>query len=372
MNAQEVQMKLDSFIMEIQSAEQKQEIKTLPEVFGIQYKEVYITKWIAYLLRNKDFGSSVLNALLWDTDISVEDNENISVFTEYVFDDERRIDILVITKKYLIGIENKIWSGEQENQTSDYKNSLEALKNKYNKDEYIGLFLHPELNKSKSNFFKNISFTDFRDNLEKRLPLESSDPLATIMLEQFITYIKECLIMDYPEKTSAVNAYMNYKEAIDMAKVSFDEYVNKFKNWLTFAVEDISKGNYHVSEIKDNYCIIVKKEDWREVDFHFEILWNTSAITEASEVRLAAHLEGHTKRAKSRNNEVLEEKYGERFDNRGESDPLLETKKQDCDFKSEDAARNTIAKILEQFDQDDFQVFAKKAEAYLAEIGQTK
>lgn len=147
MNEQEIKMKLESFIKEVQNAEQKQEIKTLPEVFGIQYKEVYITKWIAYLLRNKDFGTSVLNALLGNTTF-VKDDESLEVFTEYFFDDGRRIDILVITDKFIIGIENKIWSGEQENQTSDYKNSLESLEIKYNKKNALVYFCIQNLTKA--------------------------------------------------------------------------------------------------------------------------------------------------------------------------------------------------------------------------------
>jgi hypothetical protein len=49
-------------------------------------------------------------------------NEIYSVRRESLTDEKRRIDILMESPKYLIGIENKPWesSGEQENQIEDY------------------------------------------------------------------------------------------------------------------------------------------------------------------------------------------------------------------------------------------------------------
>lgn len=60
---------------------------------------------------------------------------DLEVYREYTIDNGRRIDILLISKRYkvVILIENKIWSGEGDNQLEDYKNYIDNNYNSYNK-----------------------------------------------------------------------------------------------------------------------------------------------------------------------------------------------------------------------------------------------
>ena len=78
----EVDKKFEEFIDKIKELEPTTKVETIPEVFGIQYKEVYITKWIAYLLR-QSFGYKILNVLLKTakSKINVSENEVIEVHT---------------------------------------------------------------------------------------------------------------------------------------------------------------------------------------------------------------------------------------------------------------------------------------------------
>lgn len=55
------------------------------------------------------------------------DNQEICVETERTFSDNRRIDILIQSDNQFIGIENKPYAGDQENQLEDYAKRLEEL-----------------------------------------------------------------------------------------------------------------------------------------------------------------------------------------------------------------------------------------------------
>ncbi len=71
------------------------------------------------------------------------DYSDLEVYREYTIDNGRRIDILMESKnnKVIFIIENKIWSGEGDNQLEDYKNYIDEKYSDYNR---IFLFLTPE------------------------------------------------------------------------------------------------------------------------------------------------------------------------------------------------------------------------------------
>ena len=96
----------------------------------------------------------------------------------------------------MIGIENKIWSGEQENQTSDYEESLQKIKTDTGGiEQYCGIYLHPEQNGTKSEFFQNATYTQLYNELKKIHLSEYPDPFEKMMFDQFMLYVKECLYM---------------------------------------------------------------------------------------------------------------------------------------------------------------------------------
>lgn len=53
------------FVSKLQTVKEPvKRVKTIPAVFGIETKEVYITKWIAYMLSVNIIGADILNAFL--------------------------------------------------------------------------------------------------------------------------------------------------------------------------------------------------------------------------------------------------------------------------------------------------------------------
>lgn len=237
------------FLKALQETEIKNDAKTIPEVFGIQYKEVYITKWLAYLLRQNQIGYKLLNILLSSTDIQMEENDIEKVYTEYVFDTGRRIDVLIFTKHSLVGIENKIWSGEQENQTADYQNSMKKLSHAQNKEECIGIYLHPVQNKSASDFFQNFTYTQLYDELCCTDFSARPDSFEGMMLEQFKLYIKECLYLSnevYHEMSENAKLFSIYSDKIH----SIEKIIKlRLEKWLNGSESSLKQKDLFLSVI---------------------------------------------------------------------------------------------------------------------------
>lgn len=63
----------------------------------------------------------------------------VSVKCEQVIDSNRRIDILISMKDFVIAIENKVWANDQSNQLKDYSGFLNRISN----GNYLLLYLNP-------------------------------------------------------------------------------------------------------------------------------------------------------------------------------------------------------------------------------------
>ena len=287
----ETDMKFMEFIEKLRETETGNEDQTIPEVFGIQYKEVYITKWLAFLLRQKRFGWQILNVLIGSD--KVKENFNHDVYTEYVFENGRRIDILIESQDFLIGIENKIWSGEQENQTSDYKESMKELSSD---KECIGIYLHPEQNKSESKYFRNVTYTELYDALSKINVPDYPTSFEKMMFEQFMLYIKEYLYMkksEFPEISKRVKFYAQYINIINEISDEYKSAYSQIIEWLKYKFENNKESEYEVLEAGEGYMQLAPKgckEKWKDIGFHFEILWSRDFMVNGI-IKIEVHLE---------------------------------------------------------------------------------
>ncbi|NLT08772.1 MAG: PD-(D/E)XK nuclease family protein [Ruminococcus sp.] len=355
----ETDKKFMEFIEKLRGTETGNVVHTIPEVFGIQYKEVYITKWLAYLLRQKDFGWKILNALS-GSDI-VEENDIKNVYTEYVFKNGRRIDVLIDSKNFLIGIENKIWSGEQENQTSDYKESMENLApNK----ECIGIYLHPEQNITKSVFFDNVTYTQLYNKLDEIDLLKYPNSFKKIMLEQFMLYIKECLYMkkgEFPKITENAILYANNIDLIQSAESEFNRVSADVIEWLKYRFEN--EGYIILNnpcENKEKYIQLAPKEDeckkkWEKIGFHFEILWSSSLVCD-KELRIDVHLENNNIDTELQNRFKLDNGMA-----RGDKNPLESESLAGGGFENKTKSEDTFNDILKLLNSERFQKWARIA-----------
>ena len=343
----------------------------LPEIFEIEHKEVYITQWLSFffdpVLNGGWYG--MLNAFINHYDNTLNNaiypKDEVSVETEYIFDDGRRIDILVKAGNYVIAIENKLWSEEQLNQTKDYKESLEKLFNKEQK-QLICLYLKPELNSSNSDekYFKNITYRQLKDKIQKsELP---TDERTKWLLKEFDDYIEEELMADYPEYSENIQEYRNCYDIIEPIKQEYENYLDTIDSWLKNN-KKLQDAGFDPSGVHNDYWQIIKKGDckWHELDFHIEVFPKDSKtgikrFAFADELIVVIHLE-----PKKKWKSGLLEKFDltERSGNTYELICVNIT----CDFSKEEEADKTIDRLLEVLNNHEFNDYYNKADEFIEE-----
>lgn len=344
----ETDMKFMEFIEKLRETETGNEDQTIPEVFGIQYKEVYITKWLAFLLRQKRFGWQILNVLIGSD--KVKENFNYDVYTEYVFENGRRIDILIESQDFLIGIENKIWSGEQENQTSDYKESMKELSSD---KECIGIYLHPEQNKSESKYFRNVTYTELYDALSKINVPDYPTSFEKMMFEQFMLYIKEYLYMkksEFPEISKRVKFYAQYINIINEISDEYKSAYSQIIEWLKYKFENNKESEYEVLKAGEGYMQLAPKgckEKWKDIGFHFEILWSRDFMVNGI-IKIEVHLE---KTKGDSIQQVFNKLNITTIEYRGHNKPVVPSKAISCNFKTKENAEGTFKIILSELER---------------------
>lgn len=338
--------------------------RSIPEIFGIQYKEVYITQWVGYLLDPSKNGVGIgpLNAMLraggYDEICEGVDSKDIKVYTEYVFDDSRRIDIFIDTPLYLIGIENKIWSEEQADQTKDYYKSLEKIA--HGRKKVCGIYLYPEQNQKADPVaeFHLVTYRQFHDEL-KKATADYPASLDRWLIEDFLRYTEEDLMTKYPEISDIAQTYMNYFLTIETARGEFERYKKGVEKWIE---DDLAANGYSTFGKGRNWHAIVENEKWNDMRFHYELLFEGDSLATAKSATAVIHLE-------PQDNSVVkffEEKSAMELESfKGRSTyTLCEKKNIPCDFENEEKARDTMSRIYEVFRSEEFKFWKDIAEKY--------
>lgn len=127
--------------------------------------------------------SMLLSALMTSIQ-KIPDNQyfqDVIVEREYTTDNNKRIDLLLTTNKYVIGIENKIYSGIQ-NDLWDYSKTIDRLAQRDGKEEIkIVLSIKDERRylAYKSYDFINLTYENFINSIEQCLGkyLSNSDDI---------------------------------------------------------------------------------------------------------------------------------------------------------------------------------------------------
>jgi hypothetical protein len=200
--------------------EQEPITNTMVKILGIEGRETYITKWLAFLLDPNNYGNpDILNALLGiynekllnsntTKHSSVElitDASSVEVTYEFVLDENGRIDLLIESNDFLIGIENKIFATLGNQQLKRYNQALNQLiKEKKESEKQDGvnerdrecvlIFLTPSKHsESESDGFIKITYKELVEKL-KALNIDwIKQPREALYLEDFITYVDEYL-----------------------------------------------------------------------------------------------------------------------------------------------------------------------------------
>ena len=263
---------------------------TIAHIFRHDYKENFISDWLAFLLDPELTDSTQPLAALFELAQGVEpdDISDISIFRERTFDDKRRIDFYIETSRYIIGIENKIWSDLQPNQLSDYERQLSSIATSGEK-ELILILLCPKSNKLctapdlKLGSFKMITYEDVVEEFKKIRFNLFTNLRATVLMEDFILHMEEYIMQNSNKTMSNLEMWRfeaAYKEKLqdllarfEASKKQFGAYIAERLSAIAADREDSeawAPPSIHANT-KESYFQLYKT-NWADAQVHFEVV----------------------------------------------------------------------------------------------------
>lgn len=241
------------------------------KIINIADKEIVHSDMLAWLFNpyeNHNLNDKVLKEILMQ--LSKKDAEYISlllldysdleVYREYTVDNGRRIDILLESKnnKVIFIIENKIWSGEGDNQLEDYKNYIDEKYSDYNR---IFLFLTPEKErKEKYKGYIHITYSMIYSVLNCVLQENQIKFEISVIIRQYKEIIGRYIMGSIDKEMIDLcrKLYVEHKEALDKIM----QYGNT-TYYLTEVINEILDNEqiYNGKVILKNYGHIVYLPD---------------------------------------------------------------------------------------------------------------
>ena len=186
----------------------------------------------------------------------LQDYSDLEVYREYTTDIGRRIDILMESRnnKVIFIIENKIWSGEGDNQLEDYKKFIDEKYKDYNR---IFLYLTPEKErKEKYKGYTHITYNTIYKIINNILHDNQIKLEIRAVLKQYKEIIRRDIMGNVDKEMIDLcrKLYVEHKEALNKIM----QYGNT-TYYLTEVINDILQSEpYNEGEvILKNYGHIV-------------------------------------------------------------------------------------------------------------------
>jgi hypothetical protein len=223
-----------------------------------------------YLDPNDEHGLKdlVINSLLHQIDGEFKfdnDFEKIEIFREHKTNAGNRLDLLILTENYSIGIENKIFH-HLYNDMSDYKKTVESYCDISKKPICIVLSLNKltskeDKDKIEANNFKNVTYEQLFKNIKQNIGryLTSTNIKYINNLTDFINSI-ENLTPKTMENKALWTFFKDNSESIKELTDSFNEYRNSLYQKIYQLKDTIPQNEFAPSSdrqwIYKGFCLV--------------------------------------------------------------------------------------------------------------------
>lgn len=183
---------------------------------------------------------------------------NFSVLREW-----NNIDILLVSKedKVIICIENKVGSGEHDNQLERYQNKVE---NTYPKDEnytHMYIYLTPDENEpSDTDNWLTFSYNEILDILNSQLDKQKLEGQVKLLIENYMDTIRRFVVKDKNLEEICGEIYRKHKKALDLI------FENRPDNLYTMS--EVIK-EYLIERMQNNKDIIYSAENSHKTIIRF-------------------------------------------------------------------------------------------------------
>lgn len=129
------------------------------------------------------------------------------------------IDILLVSKedKLVICIENKIGSGEHDNQLERYQEKVQETYQKNEGYDAIFIFLTPDKDEaSDADNWISFSYVDILDVLNNIIATNELDSRVKLIIENYIETLRRVVVKDKELEEICVGIYRKHKQALDL------------------------------------------------------------------------------------------------------------------------------------------------------------
>lgn len=254
------------------------------DILGISRKEDSYTNLVKYLFDNwNDFKQKFIEKFAENTkdEFELETRNTYNLINDIDIEIEvehhrKKIvpDMILHSKKEIIIIENKIFSGEGYRQTIEYssKKYLEEVERKFNIKEAKFNFYFMTLDgiKAYSQNFKSIKWSELIADCCKDTSEIKKDPRLKILVDDLVQRCKQYENIPEPADNESICTYLNKRTKFITNEKLFETYMrkvlegiihpenNKYNFNCEFSTSDNRNG--HVS------LVYLFKKDWRGID----------------------------------------------------------------------------------------------------------
>ncbi len=287
-------------------------IKKMPNTFlsiiNKKFDEVTISKCLAFLLNPQNTTTKIIKELLNVSKIPEDEknfcelleNENTyfeNIELEEAISERSRIDIKIEFSTFVIVIENKINSMENDIQSVKYEKDLEGnikpikyicIKPKYNPTIMV------------NEKFAHVTYSQIVEILKIVTKYDLKEQENYCFIEDFIKHVEGYLMNETQlEITEDVEVYIDNQEVIDTMISNY----KKQSEIIAEKLEEIVKckfGEEFNTYINNKWgCIQIWKKNWineGHSGIHYEILWHENGIIGNNvKIIFAIHNEGKTR-----------------------------------------------------------------------------
>ncbi len=239
---------ITQLLLDFEKIPKPKRTRTLLEISGYPHFENVCSNILKfYLDPNNEHGLKdlILNSLIQiaDKEFVIDcDFEQVKVEREIQTRADKRLDLLIITKKYVIGIENKIFH-ILNNDLNDYSNTVlwhceQNDKTPINIVLSLNKLSTQDIVKARSANFINVTYEEFFSQIEKKIGsyLSHSNPTYTIYLTDFIKSIQ-----NLKQTIMENNALWSFFKANSAIVQELTNKFNEYKNNVFAKAEQLNK-----------------------------------------------------------------------------------------------------------------------------------
>lgn len=287
-------------------------IKKVPNTFlsiiNKKFDEVTISRCLAFLLNPQNVSIKVIKELLNVSSIEEDETnfnellENESTYFESLdiedaISTRSRIDIMIQFSTFMIIIENKINSTENNIQSVKYEEDMEG-----NKKPIKYICIKPKYNSTimKNKKFAHVTYNQIIEILKTITKYDLEEQENYYFIEDFIKHVEGYLMNETQlEITEDVEVYIENQEIIDKMILNYKNQCNLITEKLEEIVKNKFGEDYEIYNCPRWGFLQIWKKNWVNENhngIHYEILWKANRIIgNNTEIKFAIHNEGKTK-----------------------------------------------------------------------------